>query len=176
MSNAIIKATVTDAYGCVVTCSKAIHAEDVRCFAGSSGKAKVTICHQTGSTKNPCVKICVDSDAVNEHLAHGDFVGNCNPECKAPTSSRSAEGEMISENFEVRAYPNPSSNEFTFEIESDSTEKLNIKVYDTFGRTIKEIRNTPEKEFIFGYDLPRGIYIVMIQQGLYKKTIRLVKN
>jgi hypothetical protein len=36
---------------------------------------KVTICHHTGSVKNPTVTITVD--AVDAHMAHGDELGAC---------------------------------------------------------------------------------------------------
>lgn len=37
----------------------------------------VTICHQTGSKKNPDVTITVASEAVDAHLALGDVLGAC---------------------------------------------------------------------------------------------------
>lgn len=38
---------------------------------------KVTICHRTGSTKNPFVTITVSRNAVPAHLRHGDRLGRC---------------------------------------------------------------------------------------------------
>ena len=38
---------------------------------------KVTICHHTGSTKNPTVTIVVSIHALDAHLKHGDTVGPC---------------------------------------------------------------------------------------------------
>jgi RNA polymerase sigma-70 factor (ECF subfamily) len=38
---------------------------------------KVTICHHTGSSKNPAVTITVGADAVEAHLGHGDELGAC---------------------------------------------------------------------------------------------------
>ena len=38
---------------------------------------KVTICHKTGSKKNPFRTIRVSRNAVKAHLKHGDAVGQC---------------------------------------------------------------------------------------------------
>ena len=38
---------------------------------------KETICHHTGSTRNPTVTIRVSGNAVPAHLAHGDTLGPC---------------------------------------------------------------------------------------------------
>jgi hypothetical protein len=50
--------------------------------AGSSASAKqydekVTICHRTGSKKNPFRTIRVSKNALKAHLRHGDAVGPC---------------------------------------------------------------------------------------------------
>jgi hypothetical protein len=47
--------------------------------AAGGGHTPITICHQTGSESNPWVEITVDDDSVNltAHLAHGDYVGQC---------------------------------------------------------------------------------------------------
>ena len=40
---------------------------------------KVTICHRTGSKKNPFRTIRVSRNALKAHLKHGDAVGPCGP-------------------------------------------------------------------------------------------------
>ena len=41
------------------------------------GNENVTICHHTGSSKNPFVTITVSENALDAHLAHGDTIGPC---------------------------------------------------------------------------------------------------
>jgi hypothetical protein len=49
-------------------------------LAGSQGSSsaqyqyKVTICHHTGSAKNPWEEISVSNQALGAHMAHGDFL------------------------------------------------------------------------------------------------------
>ncbi|AWN23793.1 hypothetical protein DKM44_11615 [Deinococcus irradiatisoli] len=40
--------------------------------ANAGTESKVTICHRTGSAKNPYVKITVSRSALAAHQAHGD--------------------------------------------------------------------------------------------------------
>ena len=45
--------------------------------AASQYEKKVTICHRTGSKKNPFRTIRVSRNAVKAHLGHGDALGPC---------------------------------------------------------------------------------------------------
>jgi hypothetical protein len=47
--------------------------------AESQYEKKVTICHRTGSKKNPFRTIRVSRNAVPAHLRHGDALGACGP-------------------------------------------------------------------------------------------------
>ena len=177
MADATITATVRDSNGCTATTSKDIHAEDVRCFAGNSGNAKVTICHRTGSTKNPCIAICVDQSAVQEHLNHGDYVGICTKTCVAPINTKLIE-EVEEETtvFKVTAYPNPSSSQFTLLVEGGQNEKVEVLVYDMLARLVKRIEKFDGQPILFGEELPTGEYLTIVKQGENMKAVNLIKQ
>jgi len=199
--------TVTDANGCVTTCTTFIHAEDVRCFAGNSGGTKVSICHQTGNPANPCTNMCVPESALASHLAHGDFVGSCTPNCVAPTQTRSAiiqttpiettpttsaekanvektsvkkvPGKIVPVSvsvFRVKVIPNPSDNYFTLNVETGSSEKITVTIYDVLGRTVKHIENNDSQLIRFAEDLKAGSYMAIVRQGVNTTTVKLVKQ
>jgi hypothetical protein len=181
MQDATFTATVTDATGCVRTCTTFIHAEDVRCFAGNSGGTKVSICHQSGNPNNPCANMCVTESSLASHLAHGDFVGNCTPNCGTPTqSSRTtamAETVPVSPgSFRVKVIPNPSDNYFTLDVEGGSNEKTIVIIHDVLGRIIKKIENNQSQLIRFGQELKTGIYMATVIQGNNTRTVKLVKQ
>ena len=191
LADARFLATVTDANGCTYTTpydlAARVDAEDVRCFAGNSGVVKVAICHQTGSAKNPCIAICVDQSAVQEHLNHGDFLGKCTSTCKAPVSNAKTphSDKMLVEatvtdidptEFAVKVFPNPTDNQFTLVLEGGSSEKIEVLVYDMLARKVKRIEKNENQPIVFGEEFPVGEYIVLIRQGDNAKTLNLIKK
>ncbi|TRX34925.1 T9SS type A sorting domain-containing protein, partial [Flavobacterium sp. ZT3R18] len=210
LADARFIAMVVDANGCSYTIpynqSVGVDAEDARCFAGNSGVVKVALCHQTGSTKNPCTAICVDQSAVQEHLNHGDFLGKCTSNCKAPvlnaklsvpdkivvasTDVKSTELVMVDSyslahhnetiiepaEFTVRVYPNPSDNQFTLVLEGGSDEKVEVLVYDMLARRVKRIEKNGGLPIVFGEEFTSGEYLVLVKQGANAKALNLIKK
>jgi hypothetical protein len=78
--------------------------------------------------------------------------------------------------FNVIAYPNPSNQYFNIEMKGGSTEKVDVMVYDVLGRTIKHIESSDGQFIRFGDELPTGVYIAVISQGMNQKTVRLIKE
>jgi|GEM_PF-3330953 len=187
MQNATIYILITDANNCTYLDSAKVIAEDVRCFAGNSNIAKVTLCHQTGSSKNPCVTICVDASAVPEHIAHGDFYGKCTSTCQ-PAHPLSAEvGAVTMESlkdtviaelsFGAKAYPNPSSSFFNLKLSSASNEPINISVVDAVGRVVeRRTEYQPNSTIQIGQNYHSGIYFVEVMQGSNRIILRLSKQ
>ncbi|MEL1241822.1 HYR domain-containing protein, partial [Flavobacterium flavipallidum] len=78
--------------------------------------------------------------------------------------------------FSVIAYPNPSSSVFTIEVAGNSTENVQVLVYDSAGKLLKVIDKKAGDSISFGEDLPRGTYIAKITQGVESKTVNLIKK
>jgi hypothetical protein len=176
MEDAIFTATVTDASGCVSTCTTTIQAEDVRCFSGGSGNAKVKICHRTG---NGCHEICVSASAVSAHLGHGDFLGDCTPNCIDPAECGKGvviEKLVLPVIFRVKAIPNPTDSYFTLDVESGSNEKIVVVVYDVLGRMVKRIEKSDNQLIRFGEEMSVGSYMAVVSQGKNTMTVKLVKQ
>jgi hypothetical protein len=194
MDDAIFTATITDANGCVSTCTTSIHAEDVRCFAGNSGNAKVSICHKTG---NSCVNMCVNENSVSAHLAHGDFLGACTNDCIAPvffskgpvvvdekkdeekkTEEKKVtpvEEKAVPGMFQVKVLKNPSENQFSLVV-SGSNEKVFVPVYDVLGTVVKQFERSDRQLIVFGSELKAGYYMAVVRQGNNTQTLRLIKQ
>ena len=179
VNDAIVTATITDANGCTTVCSTSIHAEDVRCFTGNSTKIKVTICHKTGSTKNPCVEMCVDEDKVAEHKAHGDFVGKCTIDCKAPAQKPIATqvDNVVAGKLSLKVIPNPTTNYFKLKLNSASREKITVKVLDVSGRLVDMRDNIPANSTLeLGGKYNNGLYFAEVVQGTDRVVVKLLKQ
>ena len=66
-----------DTLGTCPQTSPADKAQDVNSNPAKPNNGKVTLCHKTGSDKNPGVTITVSQNAVDAHRAHGDSTGAC---------------------------------------------------------------------------------------------------
>ena len=153
-STTVYSILVTDANGCTGLATKVITVKDIT----GSRPGKVIICHKSKNTLN------IYSDAVADHLAHGDMLGTCSQD--APVTIK----------LDASAVPNPSSSQFIVSVRSGNAEKISMKVVDAFGRTV-EVKDSllPEQSYRIGDAYRVGIYFVMITQGNSKEVLTLVK-
>jgi hypothetical protein len=183
MVDAVIKVTVTDVFGCVVMDTTKIWAEDVRCFAGNSNNAKVKLCHINNG--NGCGAICVDESAVQTHLNHGDFLGNCTSNCIAPPvylvmppAEDSIAVLAVDKDapFKVNVSPNPTTHQFKMVVESESREPIQIRIYDVLGSRIDQLNNQNRNTVITLGDKYRGgTFFAEVLQGKNRKVVKLIK-
>jgi outer membrane protein assembly factor BamB len=81
----------------------------------------------------------------------------------------------IADDFNVIAYPNPSSDVFTLDVQSSDKGATGIQVYDMAGRLI-ESRQAKSNSVEVGKNYASGIYNVKVNKGAQVKTLRVIKK
>jgi hypothetical protein len=100
----------------------------------------------------------------------------------APTSRPgSGNTEVVSETEQVTtlvSYPNPYTETFAIMMETQSSESITIRTFDMNGRMLENITTTPEKlgEIKLGASYQEGVYNVIVTQGNYYKTFKVVRR
>jgi len=73
-------------------------------------------------------------------------------------------------------YPNPAISVFKCKLQSGSDEMVNIKILDMMGRLVREYKSLPLDGLLtFGDDLNPGIYIAVVIQGEFRKSVKITK-
>jgi len=85
------------------------------------------------------------------------------------------EASVATDEFSVIAYPNPSSDVFTLDVQSSSKGTTGVQVYDMAGRLI-ENRQVQSNSVEVGRNYASGIYNVIVNQGTKVKTLRVIKR
>jgi hypothetical protein len=164
--------TVTDQSGCQSTCSVTINVVDVRC---GRDLQKVLICHKEG--QKGWQTVCISATAVPAHLAHGDYLGNCNASAISSNSAAASLNKVSEFALNLKALPNPTYGYFTIQVGSKNVnEKITLRVLDLNGREI-EVRNnlTSGQVLQVGNSYKSGIYMVEVTQGIQRVTTKLIK-
>lgn len=74
------------------------------------------------------------------------------------------------------AYPNPSTSYFNLLMEGGNNEPVNLNVYDLSGRLVeKKMGIAANAVTQFGYNLPRGMYVVQAVQGTQQAQLKVTK-
>jgi len=132
--------------------------------------------------------ICVDADAVAEHLAHGDAYGTCptNGTCPQPaitqnggSSSSASIGRLIQPipfNARIANNPNFGGSEYTLTIEGGSNQNVHVIVTNMYGAKVFSANGTATQTYRFGSRFVSGTYIVQVIQGKNVKTLKVIKG
>lgn len=79
---------------------------------------------------------------------------------------------------DVLAFPNPFSETFSLGLVAGSIGNVNIQVYDTAGRQVEDITLSPSelRSRRIGDNYSAGLYNVVVTQGSYQKSLKMVKK
>lgn len=162
--------TAVDGNGCRATDDVVVTAEDVRCNTDKKVH-KVTICHVEPRKQN--ITICVDENAVAAHLAHGDYLGECDAN-KGTVDKEAAVGAIVTADAsEPLLYPNPTRGRFSVQPPA-FRQSLRIRVVDAQGKVIEEKLFRTKAPSVITMELSKaakGFYIVQfIADGKTKQT------
>lgn len=154
----------TDAKGCTASASIVISVMDVRC---GNNNNKVAVCHN-GKT------ICISSDAVQNHLNHGDYLGLCTTGARRTDNAGSGTDGIAT----VSAYPNPSSGEFVVGLEHYKPGKAAMIILDRSGKPVlqQSIILSPDRQQVYVNlnNCVSGVYFLRIISGEGVQTLKLI--
>jgi len=97
---------------------------------------------------------------------------SANTNQKAEMETRAPE---VSNDLDVIAFPNPSTNNFTINVSANTNERVTMQVVDMYGRIIEKRNVTVNSLIRFGDRYTAGTYFVRVIQGKQHKEIKLVK-
>ncbi|WP_290839088.1 GEVED domain-containing protein [Flavobacterium sp.] len=80
--------------------------------------------------------------------------------------------------FRAVAYPNPYAEGFALDMDTPSDERVNVKVYDMVGKLLEDSNFAVDAIEVqqFGVRYPSGVYNVIVTQGNFVKTLRVIKR
>ena len=97
------------------------------------------------------------------------------------SDSATVETSLITDEFSVLAFPNPTSGMTTIEYRNLEKARYKIDVYDLNGKHYQDVYSGKIDEEIFRKEidlseLPVGTYLVVITARNFKETVRVIKN
>ena len=81
----------------------------------------------------------------------------------------------VSSDLDVLAFPNPSTNNFTINVNAKANERITMQIVDMYGRIIETKNVTVNSLIRFGDRYTAGTYFVRVVQGKQHKEIKLIK-
>ena len=147
---------------------------------------KVEICHIPPGNPSNAHMICVDSNAMAAHLAHGDYEGPCvvsEPDSLDPDTTGMGNDTL---EFEISVAPNPYTGYTTIQYTLSEDGYVLLEVYDQLGNIVQTIVNGVQVAGVYSYQFsavalgyPPGFYLLIfnfwgIQQNI-SQTIVLIE-
>jgi uncharacterized delta-60 repeat protein len=152
---------ISDSKECIATDTVTVFVVDILCRPGSH---KVLICHK-GNT------LCIDTNDVQEHLQHGDYLGPCN---ENSISEETPQTDKLFTN-----YPNPFNPVTYIKFSLSSSTLVKLTIYDCVGREVSLLVNSRMETGTYniewdGSNLPSGVYFYKLETSNFSETKKMV--
>jgi ELWxxDGT repeat protein len=100
------------------------------------------------------------------------------PSCVEETSFTSmAAMESKEEKHAELAYPNPFTNSFTFKMENESSDDMEVGVFTIYGMPVENVKNIKSNtEYDLGSNWPKGSYIIKVKTADKTITHQVMKK
>ena len=84
----------------------------------------------------------------------------------------------VDSEFKALAFPNPFDSEFNINLTPQSTDPIELKIYDMLGRQIENhyVKPSEINSIRMGTTYPPGFFTVLIKQGLQERNVKVLKK
>ena len=149
---------------------------------GNNG-SKVTICHIPPGNPNNRHDICVNPNAVSNHLNnHGGYIGECDQFVCNSNGLIIPPGSSIFANISLGDFqisPNPASDFLMLDLRHYLEQNFSISIYNHLGQ---EVLSLPEQTLhnpvlnigLNKQELPKGVYLLSVQTTMGMKTKQFI--
>jgi hypothetical protein len=128
----------------------------------------------TGATNTQIAALCYGDVSVT---GSGSASQTTSSTSTVDETTRIPDNTLSNGLFKVKAFPNPTSNMFTLDVQSSSNEPIEVKVFDLTGHMVYYHKGSlKEAHHKFGQMLTNGTYMTVVTQGTNRKTITLIKK
>ncbi|MDO9262170.1 MAG: T9SS type A sorting domain-containing protein, partial [Flavobacteriaceae bacterium] len=117
-------------------------------------------------------QLTVAGSGVNARTSESETTAS-SPVTQA-VASEQLEVEAIS--FTATAYPNPSTAYFTLRLQGATQDQVQVNVFDVNGRQVYTKIGNYNDNYQFGERFQAGIYLVNVQQGTNKVSLKVIKQ
>jgi hypothetical protein len=169
-------------------------------YCQNEGSASVIRIGQSGGTYSSTAGLVINSSTGTINLAAstpGTYTvtytfsnGNCsntattNVTINACSGRSSGQSQSVNpkqpvleaQTLQATAYPNPTQNYFNLKINSNSTDNVQIKVFDMAGKLLTVMNGSVGEIYRFGQQYTSGTYVVEVRQGDQRVTTKVVKQ
>jgi len=123
-----------------------------------TGPNKYYVCHN-GNT------LCVNINALQAHLDHGDYLGMCNAMVMKNTNETS-----------ISIHPNPNNGRFSVNIFAEQRGISKIEIFDALGKSIYQSEGSFNTVDIDISKYKNGIFLLKYSSETHQETFRLIKK